>query len=358
MSLLPRCRSLLRPASGTLKLSGTLIWQPLYGVDHVKHQSRGKHNQPRKPLLPPRQLAPAQNRLNNQRELPRISQSIDEEKPNFPVPNRRVLLLRPAIFALSLSSAIYAFLSYRQANNELKPKGWQNPLPDLKPQQRTAPNPMEILKNSADTMDPMLKFGLGLVGANTAIHLLQYVAQKPWMMLWHLPVRNVNYTLLTSAFVHQGAVHFGCNMYGVLNFILPVGYAPTFHGDTNHVLSFYLATGILTGYAQHVASVFTTREGIPQRFIRGGGASGALFAMLGVYCASYPDTQLGIIFLPKFDAQYFFPLVMLFDFVGMVRGYSFANFGHAVCLRQNTFFLLTGLGSSQWCLYGTSLHVL
>jgi rhomboid-like protein len=46
----------------------------------------------------------------------------------------------------------------------------------------------------------------------------------------------------------------------------------------------------------------------------------------------YPNAGLGIILLPfHFEAQYVLPAIMLFDFVGMVRGYSFVNFGHAVC---------------------------
>jgi rhomboid-like protein len=152
--------------------------------------------------------------------------------------------------------------------------------------------------------------------------------------LWHVPARNVNYTNFTSMFVHSGPMHLAVNMYATYNFMLPVGYSRLFEGNAPHVGAFFLATGVLSGYAQHLTTMFTkNRRIIPEIFIRGGGASGALFGILGAFCMEYPTAQLGILFLPvHFEAQYFFPAVMLFDLVGVIRGYSFVNFGHAVSI--------------------------
>ena len=45
----------------------------------------------------------------------------------------------------------------------------------------------------------------------------------------------------------------------------------------------------------------------------------------------YPHAGLGILFVTvHFDAQYVLPAILLFDLVGIIRGYSFVNFGHAV----------------------------
>jgi rhomboid-like protein len=139
-------------------------------------------------------------------------------------------------------------------------------------------------------------------------------------------------------FVHSGAFHFFVNMYFTYNFMAPVGYSQAFEGNPYHVLSFFLSTGVLSGFAQHWATLIPHKRAIPDIFIRCGGASGALLGMLGVFCMQYPTAGLGIMFIPvHFDAQYVLPAIMLFDFVGMVRGYSFVNFGHAVSIPCCTF---------------------
>jgi rhomboid-like protein len=120
-------------------------------------------------------------------------------------------------------------------------------------------------------------------------------------------------------------------MYATYNFMIPVGYSRAFEGNPYQVLSFFLATGVLSGFAQHWATLISPQKrSIPETLIRCGGASGALLGILGVFCTQYPHAGLGIILLPfHFEAQYVLPAIMLFDFVGMVRGYSFVNFGHA-----------------------------
>ncbi|KAL7778382.1 hypothetical protein CFE70_007882 [Pyrenophora teres f. teres 0-1] len=132
-------------------------------------------------------------------------------------------------------------------------------------------------------------------------------------------------------FVHSGALHFFFNMYFLNNFMTPVGYSRLFEGSPNHTLAFYLSTGVLSGYAQHLATLIPTQKSIiPEIFVRCGGASGALFGVLGIFCMQYPTAGLGIMFVPvHFEAQYVLPAILLFDFIGMVRGYTFVRFGHA-----------------------------
>ncbi len=127
-------------------------------------------------------------------------------------------------------------------------------------------------------------------------------------------------------------MHLGINMYALYNFLPVTGYSSTFRGDTNHMLSFFVATGLVSGLAQHIAGTIFTRGRPYSPFIPSGGASGALFAVLGTFCMQYPNAGLGVILIPyHVEAQYFLPAVMLFDLVGMVRGFSFVNLGHAVC---------------------------
>lgn len=314
--------------------------------------TRGQHNGP--PRSPQRIQQTSRQQTTYQIE-PEAVQSITEENlANIQWPDVRVRYFRPAIWALVVSGGIFTGLAYLQAKQELKQKRsiWPE-APQWGIQRRGPPTLTQMWEN----VDPVSKVSYGIIAANSAIHLSSFVLPKYWDLLWHIPARNVNYTLLSSAFVHSGPMHLFVNMYATYNFLLPVGYSRAFEGKPNHVLSFFLATGILSGFAQHWATLITPQKrAIPEMFIRCGGASGALLGILGVFCMEYPHAGLGIIFLPfHFEAQYVLPAVMLFDFVGMVRGYSFVNFGHAVGVHDS-------LGSSytnciQAHLSGTVLGV-
>ncbi|KAF2645535.1 hypothetical protein P280DRAFT_442133 [Massarina eburnea CBS 473.64] len=353
MSLLRCSASLLRPHTSTFRLFRPSHGRPAFcAVRHV-HQPRDQRSLNRRPTPPPAQHEskpiPEQPEKASDQEVDTNkiyfspsegSHNLDVAEDDLPeFPKIRVRLLRPAIFALLFSTGVYALFSYRQAKDELNPEGWNvpsvpNPLAHWQPQQRPPPTPTQVVTNVWGQLDPVSKLSWSIIGTNGAIHLVSFVMPGLWDRLWHAPARNVVYTLFTSAFVHAGAMHFGFNMWACYQFLPPVGYSAIFRGSTTHMLPFYLSVAVLSGYAQHVAAVvFKQGRSIPSIFIPGGGASGALFAFFGAYCTQYPTHQVGIIFLPVgFDAQYFLPAIMLFDLVGMIRGYSFVNFGHAAHL--------------------------
>ncbi|KAH7395002.1 hypothetical protein DE146DRAFT_67738 [Phaeosphaeria sp. MPI-PUGE-AT-0046c] len=320
----------IRPRLGVIVYRRT-IQDPLQsGCRTWRHaQTRGQHNIPRRS---PQRVQQAPRPQTAYRLEPEEIQSITEESAaSIKWPDVRVRYLRPAIWALVVSGGIFTGLAYVQAKQELKAKKstWLE-APQWGAPRRGPPNLTQMWEN----VDPISKVSYGIIAANSAIHLSSFVLPHYWDLLWHIPARNVNYTLLSSAFVHSGPMHLFVNMYATYNFLLPVGYSRAFEGKPNHVLSFFLATGVLSGFAQHWATMITLQKrSIPEVFIRCGGASGALLGILGVFCMEYPHAGLGIIFLPfHFEAQYVLPAVMLFDFVGMVRGYSFVNFGHAAHL--------------------------
>lgn len=291
-------------------------------------QTRCQHNRPRR--LPQRVQQPG----DLPQEHPIAPEDVsDEVLAKLQLSRTRVRYVYPAIWALIVSGGIFTGLAYLQAKQELKPKnsGWLE-APQWTMQRRGPPD----LTQMWESVDPISKVSYGIIAANSAIHMSSLLLPQYWDLLWHVPARNVNYTLLTSVFVHSGPMHLFVNMYATYNFLLPVGYSRAFEGKPNHVLSFFLATGVLSSFAQHWATLIATQKRqIPEIYIRCGGASGALLAILGVFCMEYPHAGLGIIFLPfHFEAQYVLPAVMLFDFIGMVRGYSFVNFGHAVCVLE------------------------
>jgi rhomboid-like protein len=312
---------------------------------HITLQTRSQHNRSPRPTQNYRQTGQSQ-------VDPRAIETSSHREPpqqNFPEtlvledvqwPNVKIRYLRPAIWALLVSGGIFTSLAYLEAKKELQPKKasrWLE-VPQWGMQRRTAPTPTEVATQWWGQLNTMSKVSCGIIAANSAVHLTSFVAPQFWNSLWHVPARNVNYTQFTSMFVHSGPFHLFVNMYATYNFMIPVGYSRAFEGNPYQVLSFFLATGVLSGFAQHWATLITpAKRAIPEAFIKCGGASGALLGILGVFCMEYPHAGLGIMFVPvHFDAQYVLPAVMLFDFIGMVRGYSFVNFGHAAsCINHN-----------------------
>jgi rhomboid-like protein len=60
------------------------------------------------------------------------------------------------------------------------------------------------------------------------------------------------------------------------------------------------------------------------------GASGALFAMLGIVGISFPNTQLGIILIPgSLPITQALACIALFDAIGIFVRYPYLRLGHA-----------------------------
>jgi rhomboid-like protein len=348
------CLTSQRPATPSLRWSAHSLNNRL--------QQRSQHNSerpPRRSERPSNRKSPVQQIKEEQIEIiPPIAGSYsnpasgdqysgpgyeEDEAPKPEWPRVRVRYLRPAIWSLTVSAGIFSGLAYYQARKEVeaekKASKWlQAPQWGLPQSRAGPPSATELATQWWKDQNPISKATWYIIGANSAVHLTSFLVPRYWDLLWHIPARNVNYTNFTSMFVHSGPMHLAVNMWATYNFMLPVGYSRLFEGNAAHVGAFFLATGVLSGYAQHFTTMFTkNRRIIPEIFIRGGGASGALFGILGAFCMEYPHAQLGILFLPvSFEAQYFFPAVMLFDLVGVIRGYSFVNFGHAVsCFVEN-----------------------
>ncbi|PVH94614.1 rhomboid-domain-containing protein [Periconia macrospinosa] len=348
MSLLRSYRAIARPPCSTLRILRPSLSCPGPRV-HVGRfilQTRDQHNQPRnisqrassgQPPVPPPQNEPTINENYPQYQPPNGNQYQEWEyqDPTFPHgQDPKVQILRPAIVTLALSLTFLATFSYLEAKHELKPRNlslssfWTA---RQKPPPSNAPAPVAVLQNEWKHLDPVSKLSWSIIGANTFIHLAGFPFQRLWNSMWHIPALNRTPTLLTSAFVHGGPMHLGFNMWASYQFLPPVGYSKLFRGDTYHITGFLLSAAVLTGWSQHAASTVFKRGFA--KITPGGGFSGALFAVLGAYCMEYPTNKIGIVFLPfSFEAQYFMPAVMLFDFVGMVRGYRFVNFGHAAHL--------------------------
>lgn len=226
-------------------------------------------------------------------------------------------------------------MAYWEAKKNLKPKpmlSMEDLAAALHLRQPAPQTPIEVATQTWNSIRPMPQLAIGICATNAAVMLSKFFAPSFWTALWHTPAQRANYSLLTSVFVHSGPIHLIINTMACYQFLPRVGQTRIFRQDTGHMISFYVATGVLAAYAQHVAqSVRKFGRPNPLVFIPSGGASGALFAVFGVFCAQYPHAGIGLFLIPYYlDAQYMLPAIMLFDFVGMVRGYSFVNLGHAV----------------------------
>ncbi|KAF2179996.1 hypothetical protein K469DRAFT_640198, partial [Zopfia rhizophila CBS 207.26] len=255
------------------------------------------------------------------------------------VPRFKVNYLRPIIWALGFSSGIYVCFAYLDDGKNFKPsepKYQHRPRPDpaSQPTGLDIAQIQRVLTAHWNHLDPISKLSTGIIATNVLVQSTSFLPYELLDNLMHVPARNVNFTLLTSAFTHSGLLHLGVNMYFCSMFFPPVGYSPLFEGNTYHMLSFYLSAAVLSSYAQHLSTIFSSYAGVvPSVFIRSTGASGALFAVFGAYCMQYPTHPVGIMFLPfSFDAQTFLPCVMLFDLYGMVFGFKTIRFGHAAHL--------------------------
>ncbi|KAF2204640.1 hypothetical protein GQ43DRAFT_468857 [Delitschia confertaspora ATCC 74209] len=235
--------------------------------------------------------------------------------------------LRPLIWAGTVTAGLYvgfAFLegfSTRTQESFVKSL-WSKPRP-------TNPGPEQVLMNAWNSTDPITRLSIGIIGVNGMIHMTENLATRFWMRLWHIPAENKNYTLFTSAWVHSGFMHIGMNMYVLYNFLPIVGNSRLFESNAYHTFAFYAGTAILSGYGQHLTSMWQKSS----RRVMMGGASGALFAVVGAFATLYPYERLGIMFLPfSFDAQSFLVCLMAFDLVGAIKGYKFVNLGHGAHL--------------------------
>jgi rhomboid-like protein len=242
------------------------------------------------------------------------------------LPIVQIRYLQPALWAVGVSAGIYLFMSFLEARSQLKPATSQSHYRQFS---KSPPGPIELAKGVWAQQYPVEKVAIGLIAVNGAVHLSSFLAPTFWRLLWHMPAMGFNFTMFTSTFVHDGPIHLLVNMWATYNFLPSAGRSQLFEGNARHTLAFYLSTGVLTGLAGHLTLLFKKSNHLA--FVRSGGASGALFAMFGVFCTQFPDAKVGILFVPvSFEAINFLPFVMAFDLYGMIRGYSFVNWGHSV----------------------------
>ncbi|KAI8633900.1 rhomboid-domain-containing protein [Xylariaceae sp. FL1651] len=255
-------------------------------------------------------------------------------------PLPQVRLLGPALWSFAACSTIYlGCVTYEvyQDVQHAKAKG-------IRSTYKSGPRTFEELERTSNRVVGRSTYGqserpefsapqkltAGVMALTAGVHVASNAVPGLMNYLMHVPAVPNNYTLLTSVFGHSGLIHLGMNLYGMWWLMPSAARSPTFKESNAHLTAFYLSAGILSSLAQHATTIWPRRM---DRFIPSLGASGALFAMLGVIGMSYPNTHVGILFLPgSWPITQALAGIAIFDAVGIFYRYPYVSLGHAAHL--------------------------
>ncbi|KAF5287559.1 hypothetical protein FQA39_LY15888 [Lamprigera yunnana] len=139
--------------------------------------------------------------------------------------------------------------------------------------------------------------------------------------------KNVCWPMLLSTFSHYSTFHLFANMYVLHSF--STGAVATLGKE--QFLALYLSAGVFSSFASYFYKALIKQPGLSL------GASGAIMAILGYVCTQYPETKLGVIFLPilTFSAGSAIKVIVGLDLMGVILRWRVfdhaAHLGGAAC---------------------------
>ncbi|XP_056630693.1 presenilins-associated rhomboid-like protein, mitochondrial [Diorhabda sublineata] len=139
--------------------------------------------------------------------------------------------------------------------------------------------------------------------------------------------QNICIPMVLSTFSHYSGLHLLANMYVLHSFSTGAVHSL----GKEQFLGLYMAAGVVSSFTSYMYKIITKQPGLSL------GASGAIMAILGYVCTQYPDTRLGIIFLPvfTFSAGAAIKFIVGLDTAGVLLGWKFfdhaAHLGGAAC---------------------------
>ncbi|XP_046557831.1 presenilins-associated rhomboid-like protein, mitochondrial isoform X1 [Haliotis rubra] len=174
---------------------------------------------------------------------------------------------------------------------------------------------------------PGQKVVLGVVASNIGVFLLWRIPSLTPILMKYFssaPGRPLP-SMILSAFSHFSFLHLAANMYVLWSFS---SISLDLFGK-EQLSAVYLSAAAVSSFASTVHKVLRGRP-VPSL-----GASGALMAVLGAVCISYPDARLSIAFLGEivphsFSASNALTGVIVLDVVGLLLGWRM--FDHAAHL--------------------------
>lgn len=230
-----------------------------------------------------------------------------------------------------------------------------------------------ILAEKYLDLSPAKQAVVPVVAVNSAVFLLWTIASARrgkvggggglwhWMNrnFVHRPSSNRPFTMLTSVFSHQTALHFLLNNLALWSIGGSALYYAKNHLDnstgiseaslTPHFVTFFTSAGIFAATVSHIVSAMrfkrlssSSLHGLAfamQRTLANQGSlgsSGAVYSALVMSAFAFPDAQLAIIFLPWVSVPIGMGVVgvVAMDVVGILRGWRmfdhWAHLGGAV----------------------------
>lgn len=227
------------------------------------------------------------------------------KSPPPPKPNYRVLI-RPALFTLLVLVT-------------------GDHIADYFVEQRTSQVSTRAQRNSetAWTIWPMVGINVAVFGLWRVFPSLLY--RIGGILIPYSPTPS---QLIVNTFSHQEIWHLLLNQVAFVSF----GSLVCDTVGREHFLSLYISAACVSSLASASATHFFVSRGIYDysHLTRGTlGASGVLYAMLGISTLIYPDMKIGIILLPlSFPIKYGFPALCAVDVAGIIAKWS--RFDH-VC---------------------------
>ncbi|KAJ2612380.1 hypothetical protein H4S08_002730 [Coemansia sp. RSA 1365] len=192
--------------------------------------------------------------------------------------------------------------------------------------------PFELKRTAVAFSDSWYQLSRGqrciytIVGINTVVFSMWQIPRLlPFMArhFLHDPRSGLSYTMLTSTFSHREVWHFLFNMVALVSFGVPVVETM----GLEQFSAFYLSAGVASSLASQLLSPIQRAIILPSL-----GASGAVYGVVGATMMMFPHTKIALIFLPffGFTITQAFPALLAYDFAGAVLGWS--SFNHVAHL--------------------------
>lgn len=278
-----------------------------------------------------------------------------EDNPVSPTYIRQGIIGKSAIFCFTFSSSVFVGASiweYEKIRSKaISALKSSNPLDwirkhhnNVMEKQKDLNDELTRLKNEMKRLWNQLTPGERVFGPLLGLNILVYG-------LWRVPSlrnfmlryfasnpagqgANVYWSMFFSTFSHYSFFHLFANMYVLHSFSSVVRSL-----GTEQFLALYLSAGVVSSFTSYAFKVATATPGFSL------GASGAIMAVIAYVCTQFPNTQLGILFIPgwHFSADSAIKFIMCLDLAGIM--FRWRLFDHAAHLGGAAFGLF-------WSYYG------